>query len=80
MHKSVNVYNYIYAVTTRVMHIHSLPYISLIQNIVNVTRRCGISHEKYKAVKSFAGTLKNKRIKFYCLEPVMERNLDHSCK
>jgi hypothetical protein len=42
--------------------------------------RCGISHEKYKEVKSFAGTLKSKRIKFYCLEPVMGRNLDHSCK
>ena len=59
---------------------HSFLYISLIQNMVNVTGRCGTSHEKYKAVKSFAGTLKSKRIKFYCLEPVMGRKMDHSCK
>jgi hypothetical protein len=32
-----------------------------------VTRGSGISHEKYKEVKSFAGTLKSKRIKILLL-------------
>jgi hypothetical protein len=51
----------------------SLLNISWIQNVVKAKIGCGISHEKCKEVKSFAGTLKSKRRTILMLETSLGR-------